>query len=174
MKAEEGYAEHCHLLACTHLQEITVPVWKGHGPGLDAWAGQVSKEWDTPVTDPRWRENLRQTTSYKRQKTQITGHKGLGMSKSCVCVCKDEDQHQGSFSVPLEIQGQENPDPAPRWRGQDLSQSLKVSSSHPLHYPASPVFAGDSRALASHHVCVSLDPFEAQFPNQNQLGFKLS
>lgn len=45
-------------LACTHLQEITIPVWKGHLPGLDAWAGQVSEEWDSPVTDARWIENL--------------------------------------------------------------------------------------------------------------------
>lgn len=44
IEAEQGYAERFHLFVCTHLQEITVPVRKGHVPGLNVWAGQAGKE----------------------------------------------------------------------------------------------------------------------------------
>lgn len=92
-------------------------------------------------------------TRGKKLKSQAT--KALArLSESYVHVCEAGHHHQGSCSVPLEIHGWDNPDPAPQRGGQDHSQSLKVNSSHPLHSLASPAFAGDSRALASHHICV--------------------
>lgn len=58
IEAEQGYAGRFHLLACTHLQEITVPAQKERVPGLNAWAGQVSEEWNSHVAEVEWRANL--------------------------------------------------------------------------------------------------------------------